>query len=47
MYAIRSYYVPIDRVHDMKLTIYRYNPETDREPYLQDFELEDGRLNLV
>jgi len=29
----------------MKLTIYRYNPEADREPYQQDFELDDGRLD--
>jgi succinate dehydrogenase flavin-adding protein (antitoxin of CptAB toxin-antitoxin module) len=29
----------------MKLTIYRYNPETGRDPYIQDFELEDGQLN--
>ncbi|MEZ5540553.1 MAG: succinate dehydrogenase iron-sulfur subunit [Pseudomonadota bacterium] len=29
----------------MKLSIYRYNPETDRAPYVQDFELDDGRLN--
>ena len=29
----------------MKLTIYRYNPETDREPYVQDFELDDSQIN--
>lgn len=28
----------------MKLTIYRYNPETDMQPYMQDFELDDGQL---
>jgi len=29
----------------MRLTIYRYNPETDRQPYMQDFELADGLLD--
>jgi succinate dehydrogenase / fumarate reductase iron-sulfur subunit len=28
----------------MKLSIYRYNPETDRAPCEQDFELDDGQL---
>jgi len=32
----------------MKVSIYRYNPETDREPYMQDFELDtQGRDMMV
>ena len=29
----------------MKFSIYRFNPETDASPYMQDFELSDDRLN--
>ena len=29
----------------MKFSIYRFNPETDASPYMQDFELSDNRLN--
>lgn len=32
----------------MKVSIYRYNPETDREPYMQDFEVDvQGRDMMV
>lgn len=32
----------------MKVSIYRYNPEVDREPYMQDFELDtQGRDMMV
>ncbi len=28
----------------MKFSIYRYDPERDTQPYMQDFELEDARI---
>lgn len=28
----------------MKFTIYRFNPETDKEPYMQDFELDLSKV---
>jgi succinate dehydrogenase / fumarate reductase, iron-sulfur subunit len=28
----------------MNLSIYRYNPETDKEPYMQDYELDPGKI---
>lgn len=28
----------------MRFSIYRYNPETDQEPYMQDFELDDAEV---
>lgn len=28
----------------MKFSIYRYNPDTDKEPYMQDFELDPKRI---
>jgi succinate dehydrogenase / fumarate reductase, iron-sulfur subunit len=28
----------------IKFTIYRFNPETDKEPYMQDFELDQRKL---
>lgn len=28
----------------MKFTIYRFNPETDKEPYMQDFELDPSKI---
>ena len=31
----------------MKVSIYRYNPETDREPWMQDFELDTGGKDLM
>lgn len=32
----------------MKVSIYRYNPETDREPYMQEYEVDtDGRDMMV
>lgn len=32
----------------MKFSIYRYNPETDKEPYMQDYELElNGKDMMV
>ena len=33
----------------MKFSIYRFNPETDRKPYMQDFELPDdhGAIMLL
>jgi succinate dehydrogenase / fumarate reductase, iron-sulfur subunit len=29
----------------MQFTIYRYNPETDKEPHMQDFELDRSKIN--
>ncbi len=31
----------------MKVSIYRYNPETDREPYMQEFEVETGGRDMM
>ncbi len=31
----------------MKVSIYRYNPETDREPYMKDYELDTGGQDLM
>jgi succinate dehydrogenase / fumarate reductase iron-sulfur subunit len=33
----------------MKFSIYRYNPETDKEPYMQDFQLDSNKIkgNMV
>ena len=33
----------------MKLSVYRYNPETDSEPFMQDYELADdcGAIMLL
>lgn len=31
----------------LKVSIYRYNPETDQEPYMQDLELETGGKDLM
>lgn len=31
----------------MKFSIYRYNPETDGEPYMQDYELADTRPDMM
>jgi len=28
----------------MRLSIYRYNPETDKKPYMQDFELSEAEI---
>lgn len=28
----------------LKLSIYRYNPDTDREPYMQDFEIDPSKI---
>jgi succinate dehydrogenase / fumarate reductase iron-sulfur subunit len=28
----------------MKFTIYRYNPDTDKEPYMQDYELDPSKI---
>ena len=30
----------------MKFRIYRFNPEQDRKPYLQDFELEEEQAEI-
>ena len=29
----------------MKFSIYRFNPDTDKQPYMQDFELSDDGLD--
>lgn len=31
----------------MKVSIYRYNPETDREPWMQDYEVDTGGQDLM
>ncbi|MCH8543238.1 MAG: succinate dehydrogenase iron-sulfur subunit [Alcanivorax sp.] len=31
----------------MKVSIYRYNPETDREPYMQDYEVDIAGKDLM
>lgn len=31
----------------MKFSIYRFNPEVDQKPYMQDFELDVKELNLI
>ncbi|MFZ5530905.1 MAG: 2Fe-2S iron-sulfur cluster-binding protein, partial [Pseudomonadota bacterium] len=31
----------------MKFLIYRYNPETDQAPYMQDYELEIDNPNMM
>ncbi|MFM8454492.1 MAG: succinate dehydrogenase iron-sulfur subunit [Gammaproteobacteria bacterium] len=31
----------------MKFSIYRYNPETDKKPYMQDFELDNSKERVV
>ncbi|AJD48015.1 succinate dehydrogenase and fumarate reductase iron-sulfur protein [Isoalcanivorax pacificus W11-5] len=31
----------------MKVSIYRYNPETDREPYMQDYEVDTQGKDLM
>lgn len=31
----------------MKFTIYRYNPETDAKPYMQDYELPDDSESIM
>ncbi len=31
----------------MRFRIYRYNPETDTEPYMQDFQLEDVTADMM
>lgn len=31
----------------MKVSIYRYNPETDREPYMKDYEIDTGGKDLM
>ncbi len=31
----------------MRFSIYRYNPDTDEQPYMQDFELGDGRPDMM
>lgn len=31
----------------MKVSIYRYNPETDREPYMKDYEVDTGGRDLM
>ena len=28
----------------MKFSIYRYNPERDQKPYMQDYELEEPEI---
>jgi succinate dehydrogenase / fumarate reductase, iron-sulfur subunit len=28
----------------MKFTVYRFNPETDKEPYMQDYDLDPARM---
>jgi len=28
----------------MRFSIYRYNPEWDEQPFVQDFELEDDKI---
>ena len=31
----------------MKVSIYRYNPETDREPYMKEYEVDTGGKDLM
>ncbi len=31
----------------MKVSVYRYNPETDREPWMEDFEVDTGGRDLM
>ena len=31
----------------MKVSIYRYNPETDREPYMKDYEVDHGGKDIM
>lgn len=31
----------------MKVSIYRYNPETDREPYMKEYELDTGGKDIM
>jgi len=31
----------------MKVSIYRYNPETDREPYMQEYEVDTGGRDMM
>ena len=31
----------------LKVSIYRYNPETDAEPYMQDLEVDTGGKDLM
>ena len=38
----------IDRVTNMlTVEVYRYNPESDREPYMRSYELEHGDRELM
>lgn len=31
----------------MKVSVYRYNPETDREPYMKDYEVDTGGKDIM
>ncbi len=31
----------------MKVSVYRYNPETDREPYMQEYEVDTGGRDMM
>ena len=31
----------------MKVSIYRYNPETDKEPYMKEYEVDTGGKDLM
>ena len=31
----------------MKVSIYRYNPETDKEPYMKEYDVDTGGKDLM